>query len=429
MIRESDYWNSSLFAAKPGMARTLRDRAIEMRAIEPDWSLIVTPVVCDREVTATVDRELATLFDLFRRAMDCAAEQGQLMDYLGLPDDERDFVQRFRGRDRGNLLYRWDAIATEDRFKVLELNVGSKVGGLNIMDFNSAFDGNPKYEKGLYTLDLWARYLAVNIADRGDFVAIVEDDDYFEELAYFFQMMSEALARHSGKKVVAVRPTQLTVDGRGVYCAGERVDMVYGFFTRRDVARNPRRYDTLVEAIASETTDQIMGFPVYTYSNKCGMALVRDRAREGFFAPAERALIENYLPDTRVLDAASAEDVAARRDFVLKPINLSCGEGIECGWLMEANDWREHVRNALRSGTRYVAQERVRSTPIRLTTIDRHYQVSAADECYPVFGFYFMGSQPMGCVVRAKAEYDGVINRKKGAALGVYRESWATVGE
>lgn len=152
-------------------------------------------------------------------------------------------------------------------------------------------------------------------------------------------------------------PAQLSAHGERLACAGTDVRFVIDrstdFFWETD-AFAPLRTAWLAGGIYAAPSP----FTYATRSDKRLLAVLSDASRDAELGiePAERALLDAHVPETRLLSEASLDALAERkRELVFKPAHGFAGRGVLPGEQVG----KARLRRLLRKGALYVAQARV----------------------------------------------------------------------
>ncbi|HEY6324509.1 MAG TPA: hypothetical protein VJA16_23430 [Thermoanaerobaculia bacterium] len=163
-------------------------------------------------------------------------------------------------------------------------------------------------------------------------------------------------------------------------------------------------------------------------SDKRTLALLSERAESSVFTAAERRIIREHIPWTRLLAAgettfagervALADFVLARRhDLVLKKGQSAGGEAVIIGRFTAAADWRSAVAATLAAGD-WIVQEYVESLPFL-------FQDGAAG-CSPhdvVWGPFVFGDTYAGTILRLQPKtLGGIVNLSREATEGIILE-------
>ncbi|MEU8772364.1 hypothetical protein [Streptomyces sp. NPDC048606] len=334
---------------------------------------------------------------------------------------------------------RADMICDGEGFKLLELNIGSAVGGMDNVDVCRELLAHPTLsafaERHGLTFRDSLREQVTNILVESGFterdrpvVALTEWPTVFEnEIPYMTQLCErwgelglEAYPAHLGQLEVR--------DGR-VWLRDRPVDIIVRTFLIRDVLAPDAELLTRPVFEAADRGEVKVFTPLDTtaYASKGALAMLSDERNRELFAPEVLESLDRILPWTRMVrpGTVTLEDgarvdlltyaVEHREELVLKPTSLSGGKGVVLGWADEVTPerWREHLDEAL--GSPYVIQRRIRSVLESVPAED-----GGLRRFRPVWGIVTGVNGFTGASVRAIPESSGdvVVNVAHGAHVG-----------
>ncbi|HJP73680.1 MAG TPA: hypothetical protein VJ914_05395 [Pseudonocardiaceae bacterium] len=309
-------------------------------------------------------------------------DAGALADAVGLTGGQARLVGRATA---GPLLRlaRADLHHCADGFKLLELNISSALGGVEIALLNQAMLGHPALarftaERGLGHVDTVRHIAAMVRAQCGRLpgrpvVALAVWPGEYTALQVWMHIYADllddlgidAMPCHVGELVE--RGARLEVQGRPLD-AVLRLFLIDEVRTRRDeVVLEP-----LLRAVESGAVQLIGRLDGELYGNKGALALLLDDRFRSACDAGERACLDRFLPWTRPvrskvrLPDGSLGDLesyarAEQHDLILKPVLSHSGVGIVAGWTVPPEQWQDQVRQALDGP--YVLQRRVKPLP------------------------------------------------------------------
>ncbi|MDG4861331.1 hypothetical protein P8605_24675 [Streptomyces sp. T-3] len=302
---------------------------------------------------------------------------------VGLSDIQVSAVLRSRGT-RMTRQTRADLICDGTGFKLLELNMGSTIGGAENVDACRELLAHPALagfaDRHALGFKDSLRGMAHNILVESGFapgdrpvVAMTDSPEHFgKELPYMTQLC--ARLGEFGLRAHPCHLGQLELrDGR-VWLDGSPVDIIARTFAIRDVL------SPLVRALMDPVLDAAMRGEVRiftpldtsAYASKGALAMLSDESNREHFSPGERASLDRLLPWTRMVrrGPVTLEDgrrvdlvehaLAQQRQLVLKPTSLSGGKGVVLGWAdgLTHGQWREQIEAAVDGP--WVLQRRIR---------------------------------------------------------------------
>ncbi len=327
-------------------------------------------------------------------------------------------------------------------FRLLEFNLVSAVGGLEIADLNRVLLNYPALaafvaESGLHYIDTMARIAEVIKAEgerigagsgsgSGPVVAIVDTPSNFAPFADRFRFMADIWSG-MGLSGIACSLDRLEERSGRLFADGRRVDVVYRYFLIEDLLDPASQ--TLIEPVlrAAEKghVALLSGMDSELYGSKAMMALLSDEANRAAFTAAETDLIDRLLPWTAMLrpglvtvDGEPADlmayALARQSNLVLKPTLMHGGIGVVPGWTTSQEQWREYLQAC--SGGPYILQRRVRPVTEPFPVPG---QPGAVEPLALNWGVFMVGDQYAGTLIRGAPDPDvGVLSRATGARVG-----------
>lgn len=301
----------------------------------------------------------------------------------GMTELQSQFVLRGRSHPPSRLS-RADIYRDETGFRVLEVNMGSTVGGLDNAVLNEVMLGFPFVaefvaEHGLTYVDTMTE-LAQSVlieakvpTGQRPYVAVVDTPENFPSV--------EAILNEAARQLVPLgldcHPCpldQLEFHDDRVWLGGRPVDVVYRVFMVEDVMKPgvPEMLEPLLLAVDRGQVPIFTPLDAELYGSKGALALVSDEAYRDRYSADELASLDRFLPWTRMVRPGAVtvgglcvdlQDyaVANQTELVLKPVAEHGGQGITLGWQVDAATWSDRLLEAMERP--YVIQERVRPVP------------------------------------------------------------------
>lgn len=406
--------------------------AAERRALRPGARIILTPPVLTRAERASMFAAcrdvLRILLTLHERVF--GGDLRRMGRWCGYPEEVLDHLLFDAGHTGMDVLARGDIYETAGGWKLLEMNVGSNVGGMSFSTLTRLMAQQDFYARAFArrriapvdSLKLWAEFTRrLVLADggrQGARVALVESSEALRELAHTLGVMAGALSEQAGLAAFVCAPEELSHDGRGLAGAGGRVDVIYRLFDVSDILPGPALYETIFRAVAAREVEMPMGMHYKIFGNKCALALMSDPAFAHHFSPEERDAIARHVPWTRVLDTETLSEGAERREgLVVKPAEGYGGRDVVCGCDTTEDEWRALLKSLIASGEKHVLQERLVPTSGELCLLAEG-ESPRFQTCQLLWGAYVFGGEFAGSILRAKAlSEDKIINYKSGAFI------------
>ncbi|MCU7821276.1 hypothetical protein [Kitasatospora sp. DSM 101779] len=358
---------------------------------------------------------------------------------VGLTDVQVSAVMRGRGATVSRQT-RADLYVDDTGFKLLELNIGSAVGGMDNPDMCRELLARPhladfaeRHELGFVDS---LREQVNNIVVESGFgpgdspvVALTDwPDGYGRMLPYM-----EALCDRWGEFGLEAHPCHVgqleARDGR-VWLGEKAVDIVFRVFLIGDLLKSPQALQLVHPILDAAERGEVRIFTPLdsaVYASKGALALLSDERNRGLFGADVLASLDRILTWTRMvrpgpvtLENGESVDLveyalAHQQDLVLKPTSLAGGSGVLPGWTegLTADEWSEHVHAAL--DRPYILQRRVRPT-VELFADDN----GELHPWTPLWGVFTVVNGHGGAYIRATPATTGglVVNLATGAHAG-----------
>lgn len=275
---------------------------------------------------------------------------------------------------------RVDVLMRRQTPRMIEINVGSDIGGLTNNAINRALLRHPRFaefarEHQLTYVDpvrsLAAELLAVarSVVGTDDpAVAIVEESD----AARTGQPLADEL-RSLGLNTSIGELGDLSMSGGKIVIHGRfRVDVVVRCFFVSHLLDEPdgmRTVDMLAQAHKNGQTALFTPLDAAVHESKATFALLYEPAVWRTLSEEERSLVDRCMPWTRLIGSAfrftTTEDRfdlieqcrARRTELVLKPALLTGGAGVVMGDQVSDDEWQQALEAP--DLPDYVVQERV----------------------------------------------------------------------
>lgn len=333
--------------------------------------------------------------------------------------------------DLANVCFRTDAILTDDGLKLVEINVGTSIGGWQIQWMDEAFrhfDGfrgffdqhdvvcrNTPVACFRFLIESAAKIAPATIDPVNILMKVRSDFDVTVYGDLLDRYIEQAVAEAGRSCYIRYYQSldELEVTPEGTFHDGIRAHLVcYGDLSRKDEL--PRDFLRCVLAGKVACPD----FPTYgLLSDKRNMALLHYAAKNRLFTEGEARLVERFVPRTFVLGGplSSPEDrdelLATKDRFVVKQCNGMQGVDVHVGRFVSDNKWPSLIKKLDRPEL-WVAQEYCNSRKF----------YGHAGESRGVFNFVWgvfqFGEHFGGSWIRMMQDeenYDGVINSARGA--------------
>ena len=397
------------FAA--GLVRTMRERKLTFG--DRIHCPFLRPFFLSRRDEARMRFAAESVAALGERVTRAALESAAVFDQLGVTDAEARLVRIDPGYSRASTASRLDAFLLPDSLHFAEYNAESPAGPAYTQRLCEVFDSLEimatfrQHHSVRFTptmaplLDaLVASYREWGGTARPPVIAIVDwrNVPTWTE----FEILSDVFTE-LGVPTLVCDPRELSFDGRALFAAGRRIDLVYRRVLMNDVVDRADECAALVAAYASRAVCVANTFQCKLAHKKAFFAVLTDDRNAGLFSEAEREVIRAHVPWTRVVsDGKTVKDGRRidvlrlaednRETLVLKPNDEYGGAGVKLGWEEAPGAWRAALDAALADapGT-WVLQERI---PVRrevFPRFDEAGQVTMRDMLVDFAPYLFRG--------------------------------------
>lgn len=345
--------------------------------------LLARPFFIDKAEMDTVSGDLIRLYriltDLPDRLFD--GDVNRYCDHLEMDVAEAALLRPV-GAARPSVYGRADLARVGYQFKLLEFNIGSRAGGVDVGELCGALlavepfrDFADEYRLGY--VDTMAE-LARSIRDqaatigRGDYpaVVLVEADGGLGRYAAGYGSMADGL-RAAGVDLRLGELGQIRTAGDDLVLDGVRIDVVLRYFSVGQIHGDQQAVSALETLWRAHERGHVVVFtPFESYlpANKGALAFLSDPEWRPAFTTDELELIDRYVPWTRLVrgDGKGDRDLvdrcrAERANLILKPGNGFGGGGIVAGWELDDREWHEALMSS--GGGGFIVQRRVVPTP------------------------------------------------------------------
>ncbi|MET9536491.1 hypothetical protein ABZY16_03125 [Streptomyces sp. NPDC006553] len=358
-------------------------------AFEEAWRahLLPRPWFVSAPETAAFARDLEGLFDLLV-SLPLRLFDGDVDRYAAEVGIDPPLASLLRRGGSGVPVKfgRADAHHDGTAYRLLEFNLGSEVGGVDMAVFNQGLLRVPAFAEFAHVhrldhVDIAARTAAV-LRDRAEpalsgggdpVIGLIEGRGGVAPYGRLMRATVEAMADQGiDVRIGEIDEVRTRSDGK-LTLDGTPLDLVLRNFAASQLLDDPAGPEVAEQFFRAHQAGRTVLFTSLEsgfYSNKSALALLTDPRRRGSFDAEERALVDRVLPWSRTLHAsvpAGLVDLCReRRDrLILKPGAGYGGLDTFVGWECTDAEWDKAVRLAVERGG-YVAQERVVPRPERV---------------------------------------------------------------
>ncbi|WP_199573486.1 ATP-grasp domain-containing protein [Streptomyces murinus] len=347
------------------------------------------PVFLEADEVEQLERDLngivTLLFSLPERLFD--GDLHAFASAVGLRPEQASLVLSTRTAPPARI-GRADLYHDGSGFRLLEFNLSSALGGLQLAELNRLMLKDRGLAEFAATEDLdfpdvAALLAALIVGAAGPHqaagratptVAVMDWPAGYSRTEPFLRTFAEML-RHHGIDAFPCHTGQMDVREGRVVVDGRSIDLVYRFFTLGELTADPASLaeaQRLLGVLARHDVTVLSPLQTSIYGNKRALALLHDQRYRDAFEPAERALVDRLVPwthdvrDDKIRVGRVAEDLLAhcrdrRADLVLKPAHGLGGTGTVLGRNVTDAEWGRLLDGAL--GSPHVVQELVAAEP------------------------------------------------------------------
>jgi hypothetical protein len=329
-----------------------------------------------------------TIAELGERVALAALADEKLFAQFHLRPEEARLARLPGGNGRVSTASRLDAFLLPESLKFAEYNGESPAGAGYSETLGEVFNALPvmgqfskRYEVHSYPLSaklldaLVMSYIDWGGKSKRPQIAIVDWKGVptwseFEILKARFEKM--------GVPTVVADPRDLTFDGKKLTAHGKKIDLVYRRVLMNDIVAKPDECAALVNAYTANAVCVANSFRCKIPHVKTFFAVLTDERNDGLFSQAERKIIADHVPwtrvvaDVRTMQYGKSVDLLAfiraqRENLVLKPSDEYGGTGVTLGWKTSESAWDAAIQAATSSqgaegAGAWIVQERI---PIR----------------------------------------------------------------
>ena len=348
---------------------------------------------------------------------------------VGATETQADIILRGRASTPSRM-GRADFYRDESGFRLLEINWGAALGGLDSAILNrqmmqQPFVGDFVREHQLGYVDPMVELVHTLFTEckvptgSTPVVALADWPESYKTLEPRLRKNVEAYARFG----IDARPCHIGqlryAEGR-VWLDDAAIDVVYRLFLMEDLLdeAGPALIEPVLRAAERGEVTIFSPMDAGLYGSKGALALLSDEANRQNYSAETLAILDRILPWTRMVRsgpvtvAGASVDLldyalAQQAELIIKPTMMHGGMGIVAGWLTEPAEWRARLDEAMDRS--YILQRRIRPVPEKFPT-------DSGTEDWTLTWGAFMGHRGYaGMYVRGSRELDATVNMSTGA--------------
>lgn len=350
--------------------------------------------------------------------------------YVGLTEAQVQAVCRGRG-PAPSRMGRADMYRDDEGFHLLELNMGSTVGGVDNPVLNAAMLEHP------FIADFVAANNLTYAETMEDVVrtilteakvptgvrpvmAIADFPDSYPDLERQLHRSAEMLAP-MGIDALPCPVDALEYRDDRIWLGDRAIDVVFRLFLIEDVLK-PGAVEMLEPVLQASERGHVAIFTpldAELYGNKGALALLSDETYRDRYPADELAALDRILPWTRMVRSGPVtvadrkvdllqHALENREELVLKPVALHGGDGVLLGWQTSEAEWADRVNAAMDNP--WILQQRIRPVPESFLTDD------GSEDWLLSWGAFLVAGGLGGFLIRGSQKLDGdVVNMATGA--------------
>ena len=302
---------------------------------------------------------------------------------IGMKDVQISAILRSRAA-KPTMMNRADLYLDQTGFRLLEINMGSAMGGTDNADMLEGLLEHPVLadfvaDHRLEYINTMREQARSAKAETGfgpgtrPMMVMTDWPSSYQELGPYIDLYAARLSE-LGLDVCGAHIGQLEVrDGR-VWLRDRPVDIIYRMFMIEDLLEYPDApalMHPILDAVARGEVKMFTPMDDALYASKGALAMLSDEANRHLLDPEHLASLDRILPWTRMVreGQVSLEDgtqvdllkyaLSHQRELALKPTSLHGGSGVLLGWRADTSpaSWEEQLRAALDGP--YVIQRRI----------------------------------------------------------------------
>jgi len=377
--------------------------------------------------------DLAALFDLLV-SLPARVFDGDLRRYcgaIGIEDPMAELMCRGVGDVRPPLYARADAYHDGTGFRLLELNVGSELGGIDTAQVNRAYLKVPAFAEfarlhrlghvdTLPRLVARLRRVAESVTTEEPVIGLIESNGGLVAHDHVFLAIQEAMSA-LGVRLLLGELHELGERNGKLTLRDVPLDVVLRYFVSGELVDDPAGQETLDTVIRAHEAGRTALFTPLAggaFASKASLALLHEPVVRTALSSEQRAVIDRVVPWTRLLSAppqlagpeSGGDRVelidrcrADRENLVLKPGVGYGGVGAVIGHEVTDEQWQRALSDP--TANDYVVQQRVR--PATESVVNA--ATGVVEEWVANWGIFVDPEGYAGGFVRALKPTDGAV--------------------
>jgi uncharacterized circularly permuted ATP-grasp superfamily protein len=417
MVSAIDCWHALLREDVELTPAYCEDLAARMRAAKLTFGdrihcPFLRPIFLDESAETRVKHVAETIARLGERVARAALDSPALMAQVALGPDEERLARLDAGYETASTASRLDAFLLPDSLQFAEYNAESPAGAGYSQRLGAVFASLPlmdrfreRFEVRAYPLmeslldALLASYREWGGTASPPAIAIV---DWREVPTWSeFEIIRDRF-EELGVPTIVCDPRDLEMAGGRLRAGGRTIDLVYRRVLINDIVARPDECAALVAAYESKAACVANTLRCKIPHKKAFFAVLTDPRNERLFTDAERSLIRQHVPWTRLVrDERSERDgepielvsyIRRHRDtLVVKPNDEYGGAGVTLGWETSESAWDAAIQRALAGDRAWIVQERIAVRREVFPAYDEAFRASMRDMLVDLAPYLFRG--------------------------------------
>ncbi len=387
------------------------------------------PLFVDEATVRAAANDVRAIFDLIVSLPDRLFDGDRRRHAITVGFDERYAGLALRaGGGEPDTYGRADLIHDGTAFRLVEVNVGSELGGIELSEASRALlevaafrefaeDHQLSYVDTIGEVVALLRRVAEPVTGgRDPVVALLEWTDGFQELSVLQRSIKEAIAARGIEIHLAEVQQVVNRDGK-LYLHDRPIDIVLRYLDHTQAGPDPRAEELLDPVMRAHEAGGTVFFTRLEsniFTSKMNLALLSDASNRDSFDATEAALIDRVLPWTRVLtdgpthvDGETVDLLSYcrvhREAMVVKPAARHGGRGTVVGRDVSDGEWERALADRLADP--HVVQRAVAAQIEQMV----NPQTGEVEDWLPVWGVFFTDQGYAGEWIRARRAGSGSV--------------------
>lgn len=315
-----------------------------------------------------------------------------------------------------SILARADIVRTAEGFKLIELNLGSQIGGMYYGSLPRLVGFAQQHD----VLKGWCEYVLNRLDEPGSMV-FTDSVAGVKWMSPYCKQLSRELALHTGVETPLVSCEAFIYRGGKLYAGGREVKVIYSWLSDLEWYLQQPQTQPLIRALQDGCADLLMSPLAPVFADKGLFSMLWQMCQEGSLSVEQSAFLHAYVPFTQSLECADSHWLhSEQKRLVIKPTDGYGGHGVVVGSEVTAKTWQALIKDRLLQfeEKRYVVQLLAPALPQQVRVGCKSGSSSNA-ESHVVWGAFAQGDNYLGAYARSKpCSSSLVINQGNGAAVG-----------